>query len=50
MQVRVRTVSEATPAGVLGSLMQRHKLKHVPVLRLGKLVGVVSRGDLIAAP
>ena len=49
MQVQVRTVSVSTPIGVLGSLMQRRRLKHLPVLRRGKLVGIVSRGDLIAA-
>jgi len=49
MRVRVHTVSDATPVGVLGSLMQRHRLKHLPVVRGGKLVGIVSRGDLIAA-
>lgn len=49
MRVRVRTVSDATPVGVLGSLMQRHRLKHLPVVHGGKLVGIVSRGDLIAA-
>ena len=46
---RVATVSDATPIGVLGSLMRRRKLKHVPVLRDGKLVGIVSRGDLLDA-
>ena len=49
MRLHVRTVSDTTPIGVLGSLMQRHKLKHVPVLHDGKLVGIVSRSDLIAA-
>jgi CBS-domain-containing membrane protein len=49
MRVRVCTVSEAMPIGVLGSLMQRRRLKHLPVLHGGKLIGMVSRGDLIAA-
>jgi CBS-domain-containing membrane protein len=49
MRLHVRTVSDTTPIGVLGSLMQRHKLKHVPVLHDGKLVGIVSLSDLIAA-
>jgi CBS-domain-containing membrane protein len=49
MQVRVRTVSDATPIGVLASLMQRRRLKHLPVLCRGKLIGIVSRGDVIAA-
>jgi len=49
MHARVHTVSDAMPIGVLGSMMQRHKLKHVPVVSHQKLVGIVSRGDLIAA-
>ena len=45
----VKTVSDTTPIGVLGSLMRRRKLKHVPVLHRGKLVGIVSRSDLLDA-
>jgi CBS domain-containing protein len=29
--------------------MHRHRLKRVPVLRDGKLVGIVSRADLLDA-
>ena len=46
---RVTTVSDTTPIGVLGSFMRRRKLKHVPVLHSGKLVGIVSRSDLLDA-
>ena len=46
---RVTTVSDTTPIGVLGSLMRRRRLKHVPVLHRGKLVGIVSRSDLLDA-
>jgi len=49
MVEHVRTVQETIPIGVLGSLMQRHKLKHAPVVHDGKLVGIVSRSDLLAA-
>ena len=45
----VTTVSDDMPIGVLGSLMRRRKLKHVPVTRGGRLVGIVSRGDLLDA-
>lgn len=45
----VETVVDTTPIGVLASLMRRRKLKHVPVVRGGKLVGIVSRGDLLDA-
>jgi acetoin utilization protein AcuB len=27
--------------------MRRHRIRHLPVLRAGELVGVVSRGDLL---
>lgn len=46
---RITTVSADTPVGVLGSLMRRRKLKHVPVMHDGRLVGIVSRGDLLDA-
>ncbi|HTW54056.1 MAG TPA: CBS domain-containing protein [Bradyrhizobium sp.] len=49
MARRVTTVSDDTPVGILGSLMRRRKLKHVPVLHKGKLVGMVSRADLLHA-
>ena len=46
---QVTTVSDETPVSVLGSLMRRRKLKHVPVVHDGRLVGIVSRGDLLDA-
>ncbi len=49
MMRRVTTVSDDTPVGVLGSLMRRRRLKHVPVMHDGRLVGIVSRGDLLDA-
>jgi CBS domain-containing protein len=49
MERRVTTVLGTAPIGVIGSLMRRRKLKHVPVVRDGKLVGIVSRGDLLDA-
>ena len=49
MASHVVTVSDVTPIGVLASMMRRRKLRHVPVLHDGKLVGIVSRGDLLDA-
>ena len=43
------TVTEQTPAREVADLIMRHRIKRVPVLRDGKLVGVVSRADLIRA-
>ncbi len=45
----VVTATEATPLGELADLLLRHKIKRVPIVRDGKLVGVVSRADLICA-
>jgi CBS domain-containing protein len=43
------TVSETTPARDIASLMYAHGIKRVPVLRDGKLVGIVTRTDLVRA-
>jgi len=43
------TVIETTPAREIASLMHTHGIKRVPVVRDGKLVGIVSRGDLVRA-
>jgi CBS domain-containing protein len=43
------TVAETTPAREIASLMHAHGIKRVPVLRDGKLVGIVTRADLVRA-
>lgn len=45
----VVSVSERAPLDVVASLMHRRKLKRLPVVRNGKLVGIVSRADLLDA-
>jgi CBS domain-containing protein len=30
------------------SLMTRHRVRHMPVLRDGKLVGIISIGDVVS--
>lgn len=42
-------VDEATPLGEIVALMERRRIKRVPVVRDGKLVGIVSRANLIQA-
>lgn len=43
------TVSETTPAREIASLMHSRGIKRVPVLRGGRLIGIVTRADLVRA-
>ena len=43
----VITVSEDTDTGEIARLLQAHRIKRVPVVRNGRLVGVVSRENLL---
>jgi CBS domain-containing protein len=43
------TVIETTPAREIASLMHTHGINSVPVLRDRKLVGIVTRTDLVRA-
>ena len=43
------TVDESTYDSEIAALLTAHGIKRVPVLRDGKLVGIVSRADLIRA-
>jgi len=45
----VFTAEEHTPLPELAELMLSHSIKRLPVLSDGKVVGVVSRADLVAA-
>jgi CBS domain-containing protein len=45
----VVVVVDQTPVDVLATLMRRRRVKRVPVLRDNKLVGIVSRADLLEA-
>jgi len=49
MTTPVVSVTEQTSAREIADLMIRHRIKRVPVLRDGKVVGVVSRADLVRA-
>jgi CBS domain-containing protein len=49
MHRNVVCVSETTTLAEIADLMAKNAIKRVPVLRDGKLVGVVSRFDLIRA-
>jgi CBS domain-containing protein len=43
------TVTEETPAREVAHLMYTRNIKRVPVVRDGKLVGIVARSDLVRA-
>lgn len=48
MTTVVISVSEATPVEDIGHLLIERRIRRVPVLRGAVLVGVVSRGDVVA--
>ena len=43
------TVSETTPAREIASLMHTRRIKRVPVVRDGRLIGIITRADLVRA-
>jgi CBS domain-containing protein len=49
MTIGAVTASEDTPLGEIATLLERHRIKRIPIVRDGKLVGVVSRSNLIQA-
>ena len=49
MTDRVVSVSEATPLSEVAAILEARRIKRVPVLRDGKLVGIVSRANLVQA-
>lgn len=49
MTTAVVSAGERTSVTELAALMVRNRIKRVPILREGKLVGIVSRADVIRA-
>jgi CBS domain-containing protein len=49
MTPAVVSVTEDVPLREIVRLMERHRIKRVPVIRDGKLVGIVSRANLLRA-
>ena len=49
MARHVFTAEEQTTLPQLAEIMSQHAVKRVPILRAGKLVGIVSRADIVAA-
>lgn len=49
MSTEVVSVTEATPLTQAVGLMEEHHVKRLPVLRQGRVVGMLSRADLLRA-
>jgi len=49
MSSQVITATEDASLGEIASLLERHRIKRVPILKDGKLVGIVSRSNLVQA-
>jgi CBS domain-containing protein len=49
MSTPVITATEESPAGEVADLLAKHHIKRVPVMRDGRVIGIVSRGDLVRA-
>ena len=49
MSHEVIAVEEETPVGEIATLLTERKIKRVPVVSDGKLVGIVSRADIVHA-
>lgn len=47
MTKQVVSVNENTALAAIADILERHRIKRVPVVRDGKLVGIVSRADLV---
>lgn len=44
---RVVSVSEVTPVDEIAQILTSNRFKRVPVLRMGRVVGIVSRADIV---
>jgi CBS domain-containing protein len=49
MAAPVITVVEDTSVEVIARILKEQRIKRVPVLRDGRIVGIVSRADLVHA-
>ena len=49
MSKKIISVGEDTSVEEIAQLMTTHNIKRVPVMRGGKIVGIVSRADIVSA-
>jgi CBS domain-containing protein len=49
MSTQVVSINEETPVEEIAKLMATHKIKRLPVMKGNKIVGIVSRADIVSA-
>ena len=49
MTRKVITATETAPVAEIADLLTKHRIKRVPILRDGHVVGIVSRADIVRA-
>ena len=49
MSSKVISIGEETPVEAIAQLMTQHAIKRLPVMDGNKLVGIVSRADIVSA-
>lgn len=49
MSKKIISVKEETPVEEIAQLMTTHNIKRLPVMRADKVVGIVSRADIVSA-
>lgn len=49
MTEKVIAVEEDSEVSAIVDLMQKHRINRVPVLRHGKLIGIITRNDILKA-
>jgi CBS domain-containing protein len=49
MNPEIIAVDEKTPVGEIAILMSKRNIKRVPVMCNGKMVGIISRADIVQA-
>lgn len=49
MTKKIISVTEDTPVEEIARLMTTHKIKRLPVMNSGQVLGIVSRADIVSA-
>ena len=49
MTRRVITATPETPLGEIATMLEKNRIKRVPIMKNGKIVGIVSRANLLQA-